>query len=107
MADFFLLDHWVEPKTINLGEIRLLRDSLSVIDWYLKLKTEHITNRLLDSAYEFEHKCQIRDGHVGHNVSNNGSGNDYELPAGEGDGQLVEVVVREPCNGETSGMQFG
>ena len=108
VAFFFLSDNWMEPKKVDLTLIRQLRDCLTVIDWYLKSRRDDIVNRLLDTD-EFEHKCQIRDGYVGDYVSVNGAGHDYELPAGEGDGQLVEVVTDEsaPRGGETSGMLFG
>ncbi len=107
VANYFLLEHWTAPTTINIGEIRELRDSLTVIDFYLKKKREEIEARLLDSAYEFEYQREIRDGYLGDHVPSHGAGPDYELPPGKGDGQLVEVVVREPSGGETGGMQLG
>ena len=61
------------------------------------------TNRLLDGF------GQIRDGHVGDYVSSNGAGRDYELPASETDGRLVEVdhARSTACSGESGDMQLG
>jgi len=51
VANFFLLENWTAPTTINFGQIRELQDSLSVIDLFLKKKRQEIEARLLDSAY--------------------------------------------------------
>ena len=88
LAFFFLLDNWAEPTKVDIGKIRQLRDSLTIIDHYLWRRRDEETNRLLNG---FEDKCQIRDGHIRDHVSNDGSGRDYELPAGQTDGQLFEV----------------
>ncbi len=94
------------PDQLDIVKIRDLRDSLTLIDHYLWKRKEREINRLLNG---FGNKCQIRDGHVGDNVSSNGAGPDYELPASQTDGQLVEVDCdggKSRC-GESSGMQCG
>ncbi|DBA68509.1 TPA: hypothetical protein ACH3X2_001179 [Trebouxia sp. C0005] len=90
--------------TITLQDIRYLEDNLTVIDFYLKKKRaelEHIYSKKAD-----EYKLEIRDGHVGDHVSNDGAGRDYELPTSQTDGQLVESNTdgAESCCGESSGM---
>ncbi len=99
VANFFLLENWTSPTTItiNIKEIRELRDSLTVIEFYLKKKRREIEAGLLDSAYEFEYQREISNGYFGDNVSSNGSGPDHELLVGEGDGELVKrsYVVME------------
>ena len=106
LAFFFLLDNWEEPTKVDIVKIRELRDSLTIIDHYLRRRRDEETNRLLNG---FGDKCQIRDGHVGHHVSNNGPWRDYELPAGQTDGQLLEVnsYGAESRCGESGGMQLG
>lgn len=68
VANFFLLENWTSPTTItiNIKEIRELRDSLTVIDFYLKKKRREIGARLL--AYEFEYQREISNGYFGDNV---------------------------------------
>ena len=92
VANFFLLENWTSLTTItiNIKEIRELRDSLTVIEFYLKKKRREIEAGLLDSAYEFEYQREISNGYFGDNVSSNGSGPDHELLVGEGDGELVK-----------------
>jgi len=63
VANYFLLEHWTAPTSINLGEIRELRYSLTVIDFYLKNKRQEIEARLLDRTYEYQR--EIRDGYLG------------------------------------------
>ncbi len=108
LAFFFLVDTWVEPANVDIGKLRELRDSLTIVDWYLDLRRSWDTDKLLNG---FRDKCQIRDGHVGDYVSNNGAGreSDYELPPGEITGELVEVDAdgAKPCCGESGGMQSG
>jgi hypothetical protein len=103
VAYFFLTDNWVEPKKVDLTLIRQLRDCLTVIDWYLQSRRDDIVNRLLN-ADEFD-KCQIRDGNMGDNVSDNGPWPDYELSIDEAYGELVEAVDGASCSGETNSMQ--
>ena len=88
VASFFLRCDSLETERLDIGKIRELRDSITIIDHYLWRRREQETNRLLNG---FGDKCQIRHGHVGDYVSNTNSGKDYELPAGQTDGQLVEV----------------
>ena len=106
LSIFFLSTHWPEPKKIDIGKIRELRDYLTLIDHYLWKRREQEANRLLNG---FGDKCQIRDGHVGDHASNDGAGRDYELPASQTDGQLIEVDADggESCCGESGGMQLG
>jgi hypothetical protein len=106
VSSFFLRWDSVEKDHLDIGKIRQLRDSLTIIDHYLWRRREQETNRLLN---DFGDKCQIRDGHVGDYVSNNGAGRDYELPASQTDGQLLEINLdgAESCCGESSGMQCG
>ena len=106
LAFFFLVDNWVEPKKVDIGKIRELRDSLTIIDHYLWRRRDEETNRLLNG---FGDKCQVRHGHVRDHVSIDGAGRDYELPVGQTDGQLFEVDTHgaESCCGESSGMQCG
>ncbi len=75
VANYFLLEHWTAPTSINLGEIRELRYSLTVIDFYLKNKRQEIEARLLDRTYEYQR--EIRDGYLGDNVSGDGAWPDY------------------------------
>ncbi len=82
VSSFFLRWDSVEKDHLDIGKIRQLRDSLTIIDHYLWRRREQETNRLLN---DFGDKCQIRDGHVGDYVSNNGAGRDYELPASQTD----------------------
>jgi len=91
---------------VDIGKIRHLRDSITIIDHYWWRRREQETNRLLNG---FGDKCRVRDGHVGDYVSSTCAGKDYELPTGEGTGELVESKPDEQtaCSGDTSGMQFG
>ncbi len=104
VASFFLLP--LETERLDVGKIRALRDSLTLIDHYLWRRREEEVNRLLNG---FGDKCKICVGHVGSHVSRNGAGKDYELPASETDGQLIEVDSdgAKSCCGESSGMQCG
>jgi len=88
VGSFFLRFDAREPDRLDIGKIRELRDSLTLIDHYLWRRREQEINRLLNG---FGDNCQIRDGNVGGYVSNNGAGRDYELPASQTDGQLIEV----------------
>jgi len=91
---------------LDIGKIIELRDSLTIIDHYLWRRREQDTNRLLNG---FGDVCSIRHGNLGDHVSRNGAGKDYELPASETDGQLVEIDSdgAKSCCGESSGMQCG
>ncbi len=106
LALFFLVDNWVEPKKVDIGKLRHLEDSITIINHYLCMRRREQINRLLNG---FGDKCQIRDGHVGNHVPNNAAGRDYELPASQTDGQLLEINLdgAESCCGESSGMQCG
>jgi hypothetical protein len=93
--------------TINFQDIRYLEHNLTVIDFYLKKKRaelEHAWRKKTD-----EYKLEIRDGHVGVNLSSNGTGPNYELvlPPGEGVRQLVAVDVQRPSLGSPSRMLLG
>ncbi len=105
VGNYFLLEHWTEPRSIKIIEIRELRDSLTVIDYYLQKKRREIEARLLGETYEYQH--QIRDGYLGDYVPNDGAGPDYELPPGQGDGTLVKIVIDPPSCGQAGGMQLG
>ena len=91
---------------MDIGQLRHFTDSITIINHYLIIKRQQETNRLLNG---FGDQCQIRHGHVGDYVSNNGSGRDFELLPGETSGQLVEVEAdgAKSCCGESSGMQCG
>ena len=104
VASFFLLP--LETERLDIEKIRALRDSLTLIDHYLWNRRQEDVNRLLNG---FEDKCQIRDGHLGDHVSNDGAGRDYELLVGQTDGQLVESYTdgAASCCGESGGMQLG
>ncbi len=104
LANYYLLENWTAPTKINIGEIRELRDNLTVIDFYLKRKREEIEARLLDSTHEYQ--CEIRNGNMGNNVSAVSAWRDYELSIDEEDGKLVAVVDGSSCSGETNSMQF-
>ncbi len=45
---FFLVDNWVEPKQVDIAKIRILRDSVTIIDYYLWRRRDQETNRLLN-----------------------------------------------------------
>ncbi len=105
VANYFLLNHWTEPNSVKISEIRELRDSLTVIDFYLQKKREAIEAKLLGETHEYQR--QIHDGNVGYNVSGDGAWHDYELSIDEEDGQLVEAVDAQSSCGETSCMQCG
>ncbi len=106
LALFFLEDNWVEPNRVDIGKLRHLTDSITIVNHYLCIRRQQEKNRLLNG---FGDKCQIRDGHVGDHVSRNGTGKDYELPASETDGRLVEVDSHGATSrcGESGGMQLG
>ncbi len=102
IAEFFS----TELRTgINLREIRELQDSLTVVDFYLKIKRREIEWRLLD--IENEYQRQVLNGYMGDHLPSDGAGPDYELPSGERDGQLVEVIVRGAGGDSASSMRFG
>ncbi len=90
-------------ERLDIGKIIELRDSLTIIDHYLWRRREQDTNRML---HGFGDVC---NGNLGDHVSRNGAGKDYELPASETDGQLVEIDSdgAKSCFGESSGMQCG
>ncbi len=46
VANYFLLEHWAEPRSIKISEIRELRDSLTIIDYYLQKKKRREKRRL-------------------------------------------------------------
>ncbi len=106
VASFFMRCDSLETERLDIGKIRESRDSLTIIDHYLWRRREQETNRLLNG---FGDKCQIRHGHVRDNVSDDGAGRDYELPASQTYGQLVESNIdgAESCCSESGGMQLG
>ncbi len=106
LALFFLEDNWVEPNRVDIGKLRHLTDSITIVNHYLCIRRQQEKNRLLNG---FGDQCQIRHGHVGDHVSRNGAGKDYELPASETDGRLVEVDSHGATSrcGESGGMQLG
>ena len=68
VASFFLRCDSREPDRLDIAKIR---DPVTIIDHYLWLRRQQETDRLLNG---FGDQCQIRDGHVGDYVSNNGAG---------------------------------
>ena len=77
--------------SIKISEIRELRDSLTIIDYYLQKKRREIEAKLLGETHEYQD--EIRNGHMGRYVSRDGGGLDYHVPPGQADGQLVEIPV--------------
>ncbi len=105
LANYFLLENWTAPARINIAEIRELRDSLTVVHFYLKRKREEIGDRLLKN--ESEYRREICDEHMGVDIPGDGGGQDYHVPPIEGDGELVEVVVSRPSCSSPSCMLLG
>jgi len=104
LFEFFIDCHPVF-EGINLQEVRQLEDRISVIAFYLQEKRRQLHNERRRKADE--HHAAIRHGHLGNHLPSYGAGPDYELPAGEGDGQLVEVTVRRLSFGSPSRMLLG
>ncbi len=88
----FFIDCLPGFEGISLSEVRSLEDRISVIGFYLAQKRRQLEAELLKRTHEY--RRSLRNGHVWNHLSGNGSGPDYELPPGQADGELVEVVVR-------------
>ena len=91
VGDYFLLKNWTEPRSIEISEVGELRDSLTIIDYYLQKKRREIEAKLLGEPHQYQY--QIRDGDMGRYVSRDGGGLDHHVPPGQADGQLVEIPV--------------
>ena len=100
VAYFFLSDNWVEPKKVDLRFCGTTSRHRLVSE----VKERRHSQQAADHD-EVENRCQIRGGHVGVNVPDNGAGPDYELSIDEADGEPVEAVDGASCSGDTDSMQ--
>ena len=60
----FLLEHWTEPRSIKISEIRGLQDSSTVMNYYLHNQRRQIEAKLLGETHEHQYEVGYLGDHV-------------------------------------------